>query len=491
VRADVALTDIPAAATEGPWLGARPFEEAHFPRLLPAVFVGIAVAVDALLVIDAFALAFFLRAAPRDAAASALVAESPFWLAVMVAAVAITLLASRGLYDLEHPLPWPSQLYAIVSSVSVALVGVVVLSLFVDEPPAKSWSAAGSAIAIAALAVWHVAAARGYTALSRRIFPGRRAIVVGANVAGRESARELTEKGYQVVGYADNGTDLLDDIDRPLLGPIARLDELVQAFGVDELVIALPPDRRAQLSRVLTRGFGRRVRVKYAADFGELLPRRFHVRLIGARQYIDFAPVAPVSCVKRISDLGLAVIGLAALAPLFLAIAIAIKIDSPGPTFYRQIRVGKDGRRFEMLKFRSMQRDADGLVLGLLERNEVTGPMFKIRRDPRVTRVGRFLRRHSLDELPQLINVALGEMSLVGPRPPTAAEIEKYEDWELGRLRARPGITGLWQVSGRSEVPFHDMVRLDLHYIRNWSFALDVEILLRTIPAVLTTKGAY
>ena len=184
-------------------------------------------------------------------------------------------------------------------------------------------------------------------------------------------------------------------------------------------------------------------------------------------------------------------IGLAALAPLFLGVAVAIKLDSPGPTFYRQVRVGKDGRRFRMLKFRSMQQDADGLVVSLLERNEVTGPMFKIRRDPRITRVGRFLRRYSLDELPQLINVVLGDMSLVGPRPPTDSEIEKYEDWQLGRLRAVPGITGLWQVSGRSEVPFHDMVRLDLHYIRNWSFALDVEILLRTIPAVLTSKGAY
>ena len=490
MRADIAMTEVPVAAAGQAWPGARP-EEAAFRRFLPALFVGIAVAIDAILVIDSFALAYFLRAVPRGAAASSSAGDSPFWLAVIVAAFAITLLASRGLYDLEHPLPWPTQLYAIVSSVSVALVGAVVLSLFVDEPFAKSWSAAGSAVAITALVVWHVAAARGYAGISRTIFPGRRAIVVGANLAGRESARELTQKGYQVVGYADNGSDLLDEIDRPLLGPIARLEELVQDFGVDELVIALPSDRRAQLSRVLIRGFGRRVRIKYAAEFGDLLPRRFNVRWIGARHYIDFAPVAPVSCVKRISDVAMAVLGLAALAPLFLAVAVAIKLDSPGPTFYRQVRVGKDGRRFRMLKFRSMQQDADALFLGLLERNEVTGPMFKIRRDPRVTRVGRFLRRYSLDELPQLINVARGDMSLVGPRPPTAGEIEKYEDWQLGRLRARPGITGLWQVSGRSEVPFHDMVRLDLHYIRNWSFALDVEILLRTIPAVLASRGAY
>jgi exopolysaccharide biosynthesis polyprenyl glycosylphosphotransferase len=440
--------------------------------------------------VDAFVLAEVLRGGPTDRATSAMLSGSPFPLAVIVA-MAVTLLASRGLYDLEHPLPWPSQLYAIVSSVSTALVSAVVLSLFVDEPFAKSWSAAGSVIAVIALVTWHVVAGRGYAGITRAVMPGRRAIVVGANAAGQESVRELEQKGYRVVGYADNGSDLLDENDHPLLGPIARLDELVQDFGVDELVIALPSDRRAQLSRVLTRGFARRVRVKYAADFSELLPRRFNVRRIGARHYIDFAPVAPVSCVKRITDLVLSVVGLAVLAPLFVAMAIAIRLDSPGPTFYGQLRVGKDGRRFRILKFRSMRRDADVLIAELLLKNEVVGPMFKIRRDPRITRVGRFLRRYSLDELPQLINVARGDMSLVGPRPPTASEVEKYEDWELGRLRAVPGITGLWQVSGRSEVPFHDMVRLDLHYIRNWSFGLDVEILLRTIPAVLTTKGAY
>jgi lipopolysaccharide/colanic/teichoic acid biosynthesis glycosyltransferase len=144
-----------------------------------------------------------------------------------------------------------------------------------------------------------------------------------------------------------------------------------------------------------------------------------------------------------------------------------------------------------MLKFRSMRQDADQLLAQLQAQNEATGPLFKMRCDPRVTRVGRVLRRLSLDELPQLLNVLRGEMSLVGPRPPLPSEVEQYEDWQHGRLRAVPGITGLWQVSGRSEVPFHDMVRLDLHYIRNWSLGLDVEILLRTLPAVVLQRGAY
>jgi lipopolysaccharide/colanic/teichoic acid biosynthesis glycosyltransferase len=183
--------------------------------------------------------------------------------------------------------------------------------------------------------------------------------------------------------------------------------------------------------------------------------------------------------------------GLIVLAPILALIALAVKLDSRGPVFYGQLRLGKDGRQFKMLKFRSMNVDADKRLSELKEQNEATGPLFKMRRDPRVTRVGRFIRRWSLDELPQLINVFRGEMSLVGPRPPMPSEVAEYEDWQLGRLRAVPGVTGLWQVSGRSEVPFHDMVRLDLHYIRNWSLALDVEILLRTIPAVLTSRGAY
>ncbi|MDP8924735.1 MAG: exopolysaccharide biosynthesis polyprenyl glycosylphosphotransferase, partial [Chloroflexota bacterium] len=312
----------------------------------------------------------------------------------------------------------------------------------------------------------------------------------------RRLAAELA-RSHRVVGYVDNGSDLDDGGDRagaaalPLLGPIARLEELVQAHGVAELVVALPADRREQLFRIVARGFRRPVEVKFPADADELLPRQVEIRHLGGRPYVGFASAARVSWLKRALDLALGGLGLVLLAPLFLLVALAIRLDSPGPVFYRQRRVGKDGHPFWMLKFRSMHRDADRLVAQLADRNEASGPLFKIRHDPRVTRVGRVLRRASLDELPQLVNVLKGEMSLVGPRPGLPSEVERYEDWQHGRLRARPGITGLWQVSGRSEVPFHDMVRLDLHYVRHWSLGLDLEILLRTIPAVLSNRGAY
>jgi exopolysaccharide biosynthesis polyprenyl glycosylphosphotransferase len=266
---------------------------------------------------------------------------------------------------------------------------------------------------------------------------------------------------------------------------------LIHSYHVDELIIALPAGRREQVSRLIARGFHRRVTVKVVPDLGELLPRRFQIEHVGGRPYIGFAPVASVSWLKRAMDVLLVGAGLLVLAPLFAVVALAIKLDSPGPVFFAQERVGKHGRRFRMLKFRSMKQGADQQLDTLRAKNEAIGPLFKIRQDPRITRVGRVLRRLSLDELPQLVNVLRGQMSLVGPRPPLPSEVDEYEDWQLGRLRAVPGLTGLWQVSGRSEVPFHDMVRLDLHYIRNWSLGLDLEILIRTIPAVLSSRGAY
>jgi exopolysaccharide biosynthesis polyprenyl glycosylphosphotransferase len=233
--------------------------------------------------------------------------------------------------------------------------------------------------------------------------------------------------------------------------------------------------------------------VKADLTFGSLAGRSWSIErpIDESRDVAELASVASVGWGKRSIDLVLSAAGLAVFLVLFAVLAVLIKLDSSGPAFYGQMRVGKDGRPFRLLKFRSMRQDADLLLAELEQLNEVSGPMFKIRQDPRVTRVGAFLRRYSLDELPQLINVMRGEMSLVGPRPPLPSEVERYEDWQLGRLRALPGITGLWQVSGRSEVAFDDMVRLDLQYIRNRSLALDVEILLRTIPAVLSTRGAY
>lgn len=174
-----------------------------------------------------------------------------------------------------------------------------------------------------------------------------------------------------------------------------------------------------------------------------------------------------------------------------LLIALAIKLDSPGPVLFRQTRIGKGGKPFTLYKFRSMVDGADRQQEALRRATGRSALLFKLRDDPRVTRVGRFLRRTSLDELPQFFNVLKGEMSVVGPRPPVPEEVAEYQDWHLQRLLVTPGLTGLWQVNGRSDLTFDEMVRLDLYYVENWSPWLDLKVILRTVPVVLTGRGAY
>jgi lipopolysaccharide/colanic/teichoic acid biosynthesis glycosyltransferase len=199
----------------------------------------------------------------------------------------------------------------------------------------------------------------------------------------------------------------------------------------------------------------------------------------------------PQRVLKEAMDRLAAAVGLLALAPVFLAIAAAIRIDTPGPTFFRQARVGRDGRRFNIVKFRTMVQGAEALQPALRDQNEADGVLFKLRRDPRVTRVGRLLRRWSIDELPQLWNVLKGEMSLVGPRPPVPGEVELYESHVTRRLLVKPGMTGLWQVSGRADLHWDEAVRLDLYYVDHWSPVMDAAIILRTFTAVARGEGAY
>jgi exopolysaccharide biosynthesis polyprenyl glycosylphosphotransferase len=409
---------------------------------------------------------------------------------ITIGVITSALMAAHGMYDLNRQPAWPKRLNAVVSGISTAVVLAIGLGFFIgDQSFSRLWFATGWLVATGLLALWRSVGVHLYAVLRSAFAPAQRVLIVGANPLGVELANELAER-FEVVGYVDNGSDLIGT-HYPLLGPISELERLVSAYGVDELIIALPAARREQVSRVIARGFHRHVQVKFLPGMDELLPQRFEVHNLGGRRYIGFAPVASVSWIKRAVDMVLTSLGLLAISPLLIGIAIAVKLDSRGPILYRQERVGKDGRRFRIYKFRSMVIDAERLLAELRGQNEASGPIFKIRKDPRITRVGAFLRRWSLDELPQLLNVLKGEMSLVGPRPPLPSEVDEYEDWQLGRLRAAPGLTGLWQVSGRSEVPFHDMVRLDLHYIRNWSLGLDVEIMLRTVPAVLTSRGAY
>ncbi len=195
--------------------------------------------------------------------------------------------------------------------------------------------------------------------------------------------------------------------------------------------------------------------------------------------------------VKRTFDIAATLLGIALLSPVFLATAIAVKIDSRGPVFFAQNRLGHKGRHFKMYKFRSMVVNAEQLLTQLEAKNEVSGHMFKMKNDPRITRIGRIIRKTSIDELPQLFNVLKGDMSLVGPRPPLPREVVEYDKWQDLRLSVRPGITGLWQVSGRNDIGFDEMINLDLKYIRERSLIYDFKIILKTIPVLLGDSKAF
>jgi exopolysaccharide biosynthesis polyprenyl glycosylphosphotransferase len=231
-----------------------------------------------------------------------------------------------------------------------------------------------------------------------------------------------------------------------------------------------------------------------SANLTDILSSRLVVLPVGYLLSLLLRPVRlsrRQAITKRALDLAIAIPLTILTLPVWLVIAILVRTTSHGSVLFKQVRVGRHGQPFTIYKFRTMIRDAELRLDQLRFQNEVQGHLFKMRDDPRVTRVGRWLRKSSLDELPQLMNVLKGDMSLVGPRPPLPSEVAQYEDWHLDRLEASPGITGLWQVGGRSEVSFDDAVRLDLFYIENWSVAYDLFILGKTIPAVLLRKGAY
>jgi exopolysaccharide biosynthesis polyprenyl glycosylphosphotransferase len=324
----------------------------------------------------------------------------------------------------------------------------------------------------------------------------RHTLIVGTGPRAAHVRRVIERNpgwGYRVVGH-------VDDVEIPVAPAIpgeqvyklVDVPSLLRERVVDEVIVALPRSMLGSLGPLVSACAAAGIPVTLLTDlFGDFLPPP-RVTRFDTLNALTFAPIhhSPVKlAVKR----GLDVLGAAALltfaSPVLAAAAAAIRLSSPGPVFFRQQRCGVNGRRFEILKLRTMVPDAETRLLDLLPLNEMDGPVFKLKEDPRVTPVGRFLRRYSLDELPQLWNVLRGDMSLVGPRPPLPHEVSQYETAERRRLSMRPGLTCLWQVSGRNEIGFDDWVRLDLEYIDGWCLSLDLKILARTLPAVLNGSG--
>lgn len=336
---------------------------------------------------------------------------------------------------------------------------------------------------------------------ARRGIGVRRTLLVGAGEVGQSVLRVMLarrELGYMPVGYLDDNPEIGSvDLGRVRgLGEIDQLPDVLESQRVDLVVVTLPWTAHNRIMHIVETCRRQSVAVRVVPDVFQLNLRHVNVENLEGIPLLgldtELTIYATNRILKRVLDLTLILLASPLLLVIFGVIALLIKLDgSGGPVFYSQVRVGENGKKFHMYKFRSMIPNADKYRDQLVKQQNQDPRHPKIVDDPRITKIGRFIRRTSIDELPNLINVVRGQMSLVGPRPPTPDEVELYDEWHMQRLNTVPGITGLWQVSGRSHVPFDEMVLLDIYYIENWAIRLDLEILLRTIPRVLLREGAY
>jgi exopolysaccharide biosynthesis polyprenyl glycosylphosphotransferase len=360
-------------------------------------------------------------------------------------------------------------------------------------------------LALAAYTLLRLAARGAQSAVRRREVNLIPTLVVGRGPEAALCVREMRtrrELGYRVIGVVETGAGpFVEEFEGvPVVADLSGLPEAIRETGANEVIITDPNVSGDTLFEVMMKvGRRRGVEFRVAPSLFNSMPRKTEVDQIGVLPVITLfrEPLGQgARVVKRAFDLSVATLALLLLAPFWLLIAALIKLDSKGPVLYRQERVGMDGRIFLFLKFRTMRAGADDREHREYQRRYIEGrpetnlgdderPVYKLHQDPRVTRTGRWLRRTSLDELPQLLNVLRGDMSVVGPRPPIPYEVENYALWHRKRLDMKPGMTGLWQVSGRNRLSFDEMVRLDLFYIENWSLWLDLKIMLRTLPVLL------
>ncbi len=471
---------------------------------LQQTVTGLTVITDVVLMMLAFGLAYVVRYQLQWFRTVDPAYYTTFWPYVPMAALLTGLVLAAfimgGVYRPRRGATAADELYAVISGVATAFV-VLVFIVFFWRPLVYSRLifvyTAALMIVLLGMARLVRRAILGY--LRRRGTGVDRVLIVGSGELGRRVMRNLAaqpEQGYQVVGFVDDDPEkAATDLGRtPALGTTADVPRLLREQEVDELIITLPSSAQPKIMRLVEECLEAGVRPRLVPDMYQMSLSGVAVEEVAGIPMLSpyetrLSPSA--ATMKRGTDVLGSALLLLVLSPLLLLVAVLIRLDSPGPAIFSQLRVGRGGRTFHVYKFRSMVQNADALKEAMRDLNEAAGPMFKIRDDPRVTRVGRVLRKTSIDELPQLWNVLRGDMSLVGPRPALPEEVAGYREWHRMRLNAAPGITGLWQISGRSDLPFDDMVLLDLYYIENWTPLLDFSIMVRTVPKILFGEGAY
>ncbi len=463
------------------------------------------VVTDVLLINLAIAIAYWLRYELQWFAAvdeAYFVPYEPF----IPMSIALTLLllgvyTLGGVYNQPRDASWFDEVYSLVTGTATGIV-LMVFVIVVFFPPlfySRLIFLYAGVLIVLLLSASRLGKGMLRSYLRKRGLGLDQLLIVGAGEVGRTVMRNIVAHpslGYGVVGFVDDDPDKGGtDIGRfEALGSTANIPRLVKELDIDEVIVTLPWMYHRKIVSIIAQCERERVRVRIVPDIFQMTLSHLDVEDLGGIPMIGVREISisrGALVFKRTMDVVVSLMGLVLLFPFFLLVALIIRIDSPGPVLFRQIRVGKGEQLFALYKFRSMHQGAEEEQDKLRDQNDADGAFFKMRHDPRVTTVGRFLRRTSLDEFPQLLNVMMGHMSLVGPRPAPPFEVQRYQPWHKRRLDVAPGISGLWQVSGRSQLTFDEMVLLDLYYIENWSPVMDMQILLRTVPKVILGEGAY
>ncbi|MDP9225759.1 MAG: sugar transferase [Actinomycetota bacterium] len=459
--------------------------------------IALRVAADGMAVSAALFLASFIR---FDVLHTAPARGLDYTLITLIATpIAIFLFWLYGLYEPRQVLSPVNEFKQVLHAVVASAVLIFMTDSIFDLNLARGWALLAMTGLFVGVGGERLVVRKVLHFMRRRGGDRTRTIVLGANHEARTVARTLEREkwlGYRVVGFVDDAAPRGQEVvnGHEVLGTTSELRDLVEDHDVTLVLVAASAFDPGRLNRLLWELQDADVDLQITSGTVDLLASRVTVQSVAGIPllYVRRSGMNELQKVlKRTMDLAAASVGLVVLFPVLAAIGLWIQADSEGGMFFSQIRVGRDGKAFRFWKFRTMVNDAEVRRAELEHLSEGPGLLFKLREDPRVTAVGAVLRRYSLDELPQLWNVLKGEMSLVGPRPALPSEVEQYDDWVRNRLRVKPGMTGLWQVSGRTETSFSDYIRFDLFYIQNWSLALDISILIRTLRAVLGAEGAH
>ena len=426
--------------------------------------------------------------------------EAEYTLVTLIATpVWLILFKIYGLYEPRQVLGPINEFKQVFHGVVAGTVLIILADSVLRLDLARGWSLLVLATGLVLVGGERLAVRKALHYLRRRGGDTTRTIILGTNPEARTVARTLERErwlGYHIIGFVDDSSPVGHDVGdgHEVLGHTSELKKLIERHDAGLVLVAASAYDAARLNRLFWELQDLDIDLQMTSGTIDLLASRMTVQSVAGVPllYVRRTGITQTQrTLKRTMDVVGSFLLLLVLAPLLVAVAVWIRRDSQGPVFFKQTRAGREGKLFTCWKFRTMVQDAEEKRAELEHLSEGPGLLFKLKEDPRVTKAGRFLRRYSLDELPQLWNVVKGDMSLVGPRPALPVEVEQYDDWSHNRLKVKPGMSGLWQVSGRTETTFSDYIRYDLFYIQNWSLSLDLWILWRTFRAVTKGEGAH